>query len=103
MGFHGDVGGEFLDQVRRAPPHAEVRADPFIHVAQVEAGGEFSEGGHGNAARFFGNSRRLRPVASSPKAATEMRPVSSETTSDRQSVSSVMPMAARWRVPKLDD
>src|ERR1022692_1993345 len=36
-------------------------------------------------------SRRLRPVASSPKAATEMRPVSSETTSDRQSVQPAAP------------
>ena len=31
-----------------------------------------------------------------------MRPVSSETTSERQSVSSVMPMAARWRVPSFE-
>jgi hypothetical protein len=56
--FHGNVGGEFLDQVRRAPPHAEVRADAFIHFAQVQAGSEFSESGHGNTARFFGNHQR---------------------------------------------
>ena len=41
------------------------------------------------------------PDAISPKAATEIRPVSSETTIDRQSVSSVMPIAARWRVPSV--
>src|ERR1019366_8403702 len=39
------------------------------------------------------------PGDNSPNAATEIRPVSSETTSERQSVSSVMPMAARCRVP----
>src|ERR1035437_1421739 len=39
------------------------------------------------------------PGDNSPNAATEIRPVSSETTSERQSVSSVIPMAARCRVP----
>ena len=50
---------------------------------------------------FLAPRRRFRPCTSSPKAATEIRPVSSETTSERQSVSSVMPMAARWRVPSV--
>ena len=42
------------------------------------------------------------PCTSSPNAATEIRPVSSETTTERQSVSSVMPIAARWRVPSVE-
>src|SRR5262249_51005051 len=44
-------------------------------------------------------SERDSPCSNSPKAAMEMRPVSSDTTIERQSVSSVIPMAARWRVP----
>src|SRR4029077_17673252 len=46
-------------------------------------------------------SRRLRPRWISPNVATERSPVSSETTSERQSLSSVMPMAARCRVPRF--
>src|ERR1039457_7266665 len=116
--FAGDRNPKQHGRRQRQKLPADVLCEEVLHFGSALSGRWFSMGmSAANSSIRCGalrrtpkcvqirssTSRRLRPVASSPKAATEMRPVSSETTSDRQSVSSVMPMAARWRVPKLDD
>ena len=52
------------------------------------------------AAPASGRARRARGGCARP-ATSEMMPVSSETTTARASVSSVTPMAARWRLPSV--